>query len=472
MSGRPARVSRRQALKWAAGAAAGLALGPLRLRAQAAGRRDFNVRDFGARGDGETPDTAAIQRAIDAAAAARGRVVVPGGARYVVGSLVLRGGIDFHLADDAELRVSAHEVDYAGAPAVFTARDAAGLTISGTGSVDGRSPEFMSGYDAVNEWWRPAGFRPRLFQLTGCQGLEIREVTLRRAPSWTLHLVGCRGALVDRIKIRNQLDVPNCDGIDPDHCSDLEIRGCDISCGDDAIVIKTTRQGAAYGPSSGITVKDCVLETQDAGVKIGTETTQAISQVRFERCTVKTGSRGICIQLRDEGDISDVTFEDITFLARCYSDPWWGRGEALSLTAIPRKPGAKVGRIRGVTLRNVRGRAENSARICGSPESRIQGVTLENVAVELDRWTRYPGGLWDNRPTGAEPEIERRASIPVFGLRDVDDVVLRGCRASWGAQRPEYFTHALEAERVTGLRLDGFQGESARPGVAAVAQRP
>ncbi|HVW22448.1 MAG TPA: glycosyl hydrolase family 28 protein [Opitutaceae bacterium] len=471
MSPAPLLLSRRQALRWAAGAAAGLALGPLRARARGAGRRDFNVRDFGARGGGAGADTAAIQRAIDAAAAAGGRVVVPGGGRFVVGSLVLRGGIDFHLADDAELRVSARAEDYAGAGAVFTARDADGLSISGTGSVDGRSPDFMTGYDPAGEWWKPAAFRPRLFQLTGCRGLEVRGVTLRRAPSWTLHLVGCQGVLVDGIKIRNQLDVPNCDGIDPDHCRDVEIRGCDISCGDDAIVIKTTRQGAAHGPSSGITVKDCVLETQDSGVKIGTETTQDISRIRFERCTVKTGSRGLCIQLRDEGDISDVTFADITLLARCYADPWWGRGEALSLTAIPRRPGARIGRIRGVTLRNVRGRAENSARICGSPESRIRDVTLENVAVELDRWTRYPGGLWDNRPTSAEPEIERRGSIPVFGLRDADQVVLRGCRASWGAHRPEYFTHALEAERVSGLRLDDFRGEAARPGVEAVVQR-
>jgi polygalacturonase len=71
----------------------------------------------------------------------------------------------------------------------------------------------------------------------------VCDVTLNQAPSWTLHLVGCEGVLVDNVKIRNQLDVPNCDGIDPDHCRDVEIRNCHIVCGDDAVVVKATRQG-------------------------------------------------------------------------------------------------------------------------------------------------------------------------------------------------------------------------------------
>jgi len=461
-------LSRRELLcggaKLAATAVLGAALRPL-ARAAADNRpplRIFDVRDYGATGDGLTLDTAAIQRAIDeAAAAGRAQVLVRGGKRYLIGALELKGGIDFHLADDAELFVSTDPQHFTGRAAI-TATNAQGLRLSGTGAIDGRSPEFMDHFDPAGEWWRPKPFRPRLVVFTGCTDLEIRDLTLRQAPSWTLHLLGCERTLIDGLNIRNQLDVPNCDGIDPDHCRDLEIKRCHIVCGDDAIVIKTTRQGAAHGPSSNIRVSDCVLETQDSGLKIGTETTQDISDVRFERCEVRTGGRGACIQLRDEGNISDIEFRDLTFTARYFSDPWWGRGEGLSLTAIPRTPEAKIGTLRDVRLVNVTGRAENSVRVSGSPQSRVRDVRLENVAITLDRWTKYRGGVWDNRPTSAVPGLEEHGT-PAFSIRHADNVALKNCRVIWGKNSPDYFTHALEAENVTCLTHPGFTGGAAHP---------
>jgi len=387
--------------------------------------------------------------------------LIRGGHRYLIGTLELKGGIDFHLADDAELMVSTNQADYT-SPGVITAREANGLRISGTGKINGRAKEFMTHYDKEMEWWRPAGFRPKMFVLTACKDLEIRDITFSEAPEWGLHMIGCEGVLVDNLKVRNLLDVPNCDGIDPDHCRDVEIRNCNIICGDDAIVVKTTRQTTDYGPSANIRVKDCVIETQDSGVKIGTETTQDIHDIHFERCQIRSGSRGICIQLRDEGNVYDIDFRDITFVSRYHSDPWWGRGEAISLTAIPRTPETKVGVIRDVRIRDVRGRAENSVRVCGTAESRISNVSLENVAVTLDRWTSYPGGLFDNRPTTKYAGIEPHGN-PGFSIRYADNVILKKCRVAWGDKRPDYFTNALEAQNVTKLGITQFYGEAAHP---------
>ena len=246
-----------------------------RLRAgtkDSAGRRVFDVADYGATGTGTVLDTESIQRAVDEASAAGERsqsAAFRGGKRYLIGSLVLKSGIDFHLADDAEVIISTDQNQFLDGTAI-SARGATGLSITGTGTINGRSPEYMDHFDSVNEWWRPKGFFPRVLALVDCRDLVVRDITLAQSPSWTMHLQGLRGGRWSRgIKIRNRLDVPNCDG---DRCRplpcDLEIKNCDIVCRDDGIVVKNTRQGLRYGPSSRIRVSDCVIVTQDSGLKI------------------------------------------------------------------------------------------------------------------------------------------------------------------------------------------------------------
>jgi hypothetical protein len=392
-----------------------------------------------------------------------------------VGTIELKGSIDFHLADDAELLISTRREDYRGglagsadaatmasaAGGVIVATGAQGLKISGTGTLQGRAREFMKSYDKPNEWWLPSDFRPKMFVLTDCKDLEVRDITFAEAPNWGLHMLGCDGVLVDNVKVRNLLDVPNCDGIDPDHSRNVEIKNCDLVCGDDGVVIKCSRQAVDYGECSNIHVHDCVIETQDAGLKIGTETTADIHDIRFERCQIKTSSRGLCIQLRDEGNIYNIDYRDITFTSRYYSDPWWGRGEAISFTAIPRNAASKPGSLHHITVTNVTGRAENSVRVCGCEQSRVHEVTLDRVSVTLDRTTHYKGGLFDNRPTTAMEAIEPH-DTPGFSIEHADNVTLRDCKVAWGANVPESFTYAVEARDATGLKIEGLQGGPAR----------
>src|SRR5665213_2074819 len=468
------RLSRREVLKAGGACVAAAIVRPI--AGSGPHVRVFDVTKYGAAGDGIALDSPAIQRAIDEAAAYAGnaQVLLRGGKKYLVGTLELKGKIDFHLADDAQLLASLRREDYLGAAtnsptadrmasgmdAVIVANGVQGLKISGTGTLQGRAREFMTGYDKVNEWWHPKAWRPKMFVLKECRDLEVRDITFAEAPNWGLHMLGCDGVRVDNVKVRNLLDVPNCDGIDPDHSRNVEITNCNIVAGDDAIVIKASRQSQDYGPSANISVRDCLVETQDAGLKIGTETTSDVHDIRFERCHIKTSSRGLCIQLRDEGSVYNIRFKDISFESRYFSDPWWGRGEAISFTAIPRTPSAIIGSMHHILVQNVTGRAENSVRVWGSPGSRAHDIVFDHVDLTLARWTRYKGGLYDNRPTSAIAPIEPHETVG-FSIQNADNVTLRDCKLRWGANPPEYFGEALQSKDCTGVKVERFDGGAA-----------
>jgi len=446
--------------------------------AQSISTFEINVLSLGAVGDGTTLDTSPIQQAIDrVSAAGGGRVIVPGGKRFLTGALMLRSNVDFHLADDTVLLASPEAAHYSlkRNRGIINADGASNLRITGTGHVDGQGMKFMGDYSPVYERWEPLSFRPRMFHLIGCTGLEISGISFGHSPEWGLHTLGCEHVLVDGIRIRNYLDVPNCDGMDPDRCRDMEIKNCDLVCADDGIVIKTSeRTDEDFGVAHNIVVRDCSVICRDSGIKIGTETFGDISKILFERCRIVSGGRGPTITHRQLGNIEDVEFRDIDFLAQHHAARWWGWGEAASVTAWPRTPNGKTGSIGNIRFRNVRGVAENSFRIDAHPEMSVKNVLLEDCSVTIDRWTQYPGGTFDNRPTRTDDPMQEPSGLekhdtPAFFLRNVQGAVVRNCSAAWGLHHSESFSYALEVEHVTGLKLENFKGKSARPGLPATS---
>ena len=137
-------------------------------------------------------------------------------------------------------------------------------------------------------------------------------------------------------------------------------------------------------------------------------------------------------------------------------------------TAWPRTSEGSVGYLRNIRLRNITGRAENSVRIDGQKDQPIKDVLLDNVDITIDKWTRYPGGRFDNRPVKPGVEGLEAHNTPVFSLRNAENVTLNNCKARWGVNRQEYFSNALQAENVRNLKMENFQGEAANPSLKRI----
>jgi len=172
-----------------------LLLAPTTLNAQsnAAGKQVFDILKYGAKGDGVNLDSPAIQKAIDEATKAGNgaQVLIPGGHRYLVGTIQLKSNIDFHLDGDAELYVSTNPKDYIN-DAVIIANDVNDLKISGTGSINGRALEFMTHYSKETEIYMPATWRPKIFILTNVRILTSVISLLGLLPTGVCICLGVR----------------------------------------------------------------------------------------------------------------------------------------------------------------------------------------------------------------------------------------------------------------------------------------
>lgn len=434
----------------------------------------FDIRAHGARGDGTTNDAKAIQAAIDACASAGGgTVLVPAGATYLTGSFTLKGNLEFRVERGARLLASPRQADYTGYAVpgdpngvegekrlFISAHEAHHLAITGGGIIDGNAKAFMT--SELPHIYRGNAWRPHMMVLVGCDHLTIRDVVLQDAGNWTLHMSGCRDVLVDGIRILNDLKVPNCDGIDPDHCQDVRIANCHIEAGDDCIVFKNLASYAKYGPTRNITVTNCTLISTSAAVKIGTESVDDFRDIVISNCVIRGSSRGLAIQLRDQGNVENVLFENCTVETRLFHDDWWGKAEAIYVTAAPRTPQTKVGSIRRVRFRNIVCRGEAGAFIAAIAPATISDVVLDGVDLDLAKSSKWPAGRHDLRPGHRAQLVERR--IAGVYVANATDVRLREVRVRFAAGLPPEYGAALEAHNAPGLDAAGLSGAAAHPG--------
>lgn len=308
-----------------------------------------------------TLSTKRIQRALDEAAAAGGGRVALGPGIHLCGTLTMGSHTELYLEAGARLKASPSPDDfeqqhiaglYGGNSGGFLiqARDAEHVSISGPGTIDGSALDYMDG------WWNepyiraPKAWRPRGVGFFGCKHVRLCDFTFRDSASWTLHLTGCDDVLVQGVHILNRLDVPNCDGIDPDHCRNVRIIGCHIEAADDAIVLKNTREHENLGPCENVVVSSCTLVSTSSAIKLGTESAGDFRNIVVDSCVVHSSHRGLAIQLRDHGTIENVSFSNCIVETRLFHERYWGRGEPIYVTTVPRHDGDKPGRVRDVQI--------------------------------------------------------------------------------------------------------------------------
>lgn len=272
----------------------------------------MNARAFGARGDGITLDTRALQAAIDAAALQRAELHLGPGI-YLTGALFLKSGMTLRLDRGATLLGSRDLADYPLLPtrvAGIEMRWPAALVniygehdvrLVGEGCIDGHGQVFWDSYWRLRATYEPRGLRwasdydcqrPRLVQVFKSARVQIGEgLLLRRAGFWTLHLCYSEDVGVDGVIIRNNDEArgPSTDGIDIDSSRRVTIRHADIAVNDDALCLKAGRDADGLRvarPCEDIAISDCIVREGAAGLTFGSETSGGFRRITAERITV------------------------------------------------------------------------------------------------------------------------------------------------------------------------------------------
>ena len=464
---------------------------------------DHNILDYGAKAG--SLSTAAIQKAVDAAANEGGGVVIIPSGKFITGTVFLKSKVNLHLQAGAELVSSKNMDDFRVGKrryGMIYCEDAYQVSITGHGVINalgsefydstqnhgvssglGNIQEFDRKYTRQQEEYMPAGAfftdgpikrepRPGMsIVFFHCTQVSIRGITVKDTPVWAIRFGYCEDVVVSGISILNNLLIPNSDGI---HCTasrNVRISDCNIIAGDDAIILtgfdrientpgySMQEQNAhTYGNKSiyaeNLQVTNCRLQSRSAGIRIGYGQ-HPIRKCVFTNIIISESNRGIGIFARDSASIEDLVFSDIQIETRLHNGIWWGHGEPIHLSAISRFKGEPVGQIKNVSFNNIIAAGEQGILIYGLKESHMEDIRFSNVRLKIRKGkeTMGYGGNFDLRPT-AFPEKQIFAhDIPGLYAQYVDNLQIRNFELQWDDDLPEFFTHGMECVDVKGLVL-------------------
>lgn len=463
--------------------------------------KDYNILDFGAE-EGRL-STAAIQKTIDECSeAGGGKVIVPAGT-FITGTVFLKSNVNLYLENGSVLKGSTNLNDYSRrclSPGIIYCEDAINVGISGTGTIDGSGDsfydfsknhvyeEFDKNHTRQKENYMPEGEfftdgpvkRTRAPGMTivffHCTNVFVTGITIKDTPIWATRFGFCDGVLIDGITIRNNPLIPNSDGI---HCTisrNIRISNCNISGGDDAIVltgfpkdeetpgINTTEQVQhTYGNKTiygeNMTVTNCVLKSSSAGIRIGYGQ-HPIRRCTFSNIVIHDSNRGIGIFAHDSSNIEDLIFSDIIIETRLYNGQWWGNGEPIHLSAISRFEGLKAGQIKNVKFSNIIATSEHGIILFGLEDSKLENISFTNMQliIRKGKETIAYGGNFDLRPATPKAMQLFEHDMPGIYAQHVNKLAICDFALTWGHDLPSFFTHGIESVDVKDLNVKNFTG--------------
>lgn len=361
----------------------------------------FNVKDYGARGNGKRLDSPAIQKAIDACyRAGGGTVKVPAGT-YLSATIQLKDNVTLQLEKEALILGTTDYKAYDNLDpfteglgievgrALLVAVDAKNVSLVGEGVIDGQGSALKERH--IKEDKRPEkdrwGLRPFLLRWVRCENITVKGVTLKYAGAWTSHYFQCRNVIIDSLIIRS-VGVAHNDGIDIDGCQQVRISNCDIICGDDALCFKTTSSKMACRD---IIVANMKMKTNQSGIKMGTESMASFENIKISNCHIyDTKNGGIKLFSVDGAHLRNIEISDIT-MDEVHTPMMFRLGARLNVFRKHEDTKQAMGTFENVTIRNVQAVAADQAQlnppsgilITGIPGHYITNLTLENIHIRL-----------------------------------------------------------------------------------------
>ena len=341
-----------------------------------------SVRDFGAKGDGATPDTEAVQKAIDTVASrGGGEVLMPVG-RYLSGSLVMKPHTTLHLDAGAILLGSSNRDDYPIVQArwegretnchraLISAEQAEDISITGAGIIEGNP--------AMGSLRDPRG--PVVMEMVECGNVRVQGVTLKSFRIWTLHPTYCHDVRITGVTFDTK--GANSDGIDPDSCQRVVIDGCAFTTGDDNIAIKSGKgqEGVKVGrPCEDILITNCTFIKGYTSIAFGSELSGGIRRVRISHCTFRQGLAALQLKSRAGrgGCVEDLTADhlvvgpepllEINNNYRYNPDP----------QGVPGSAGLTL--FHNIRISDVKIAAKNLMNVNGTTEKPVDGLQISRV---------------------------------------------------------------------------------------------
>lgn len=420
----------------------------------------FNVRDFGAAGDGSRLDTQAIQSAVEACSRAGGGVVYFPAGRYLSGTIFFKSGVTLHLAEGSTLLGSRNLNDYPitipeyrsytdnySERSILYGEKVERIGIAGKGVIDGQSDAFQGGFKV----------RPYILRLVQCRQVTVSDVTFTNSAMWVQHYLACEDVFIRGIRVRSLCCTYNHDGLDIDSCQRVRVSDCDIVSEDDAIALKST----SPLPCRDIVITNCILSSRINAIKMGTETNGGFENITINNISIyETRNAGIALEIVDGGTMDRVTISNIVMRdTGCPVFIRLGDRGRPHQSGLPR-PG--VGKLRNVVISNIQatGANEIGCSITGLPGHEVENVSLDNISISFrGGGTREDARRQIPELTEAYPEYNMFGILPSYGFYCRHIVELSLANISISYERDD-LRPAIVCDDVTKLSLTKFTAES------------